>query len=285
MKELLDHYDGLIVKLRRDYRLTSEYFDSVAVHELRVDIKRLRALLAFAGSLRPGNRFLATQDRFEKLFKRAGKLRHFQLLLELTKRHMDELGLRLDSYFNFLKQNELRERKRYREFCRKFDQHFLERNRQRFAEDVAEQDGAEIPKRLLDHFHGLLSQLRGARIESNSLPETYHAVRILAKETRYSLEMLRKCSEPNATYDELDRLLMGLHQALGAWHDFDLAAADLQQYVSQCDLENIGSPESFSRFAAALSTERDLQLELFRARWLDFGIRHSEVEFASVSGE
>lgn len=285
MKELLDHYEGLIAKLKRDYRLASEYYDGEAIHEVRVDIKRMRALLNFASVLNSGNRYLATQEKLEKLFKRAGKLRHYQLLMELARRYMDELGLRLDSYFNILKQHELYERKRFQEFNARFDRRFLVRNERQFVKDLGSLATETIVTELRGHCDRLLKRVKSTVIGSDAPSESYHAVRILAKETRYSLELLRKCTTPIAAQGKLDQQLLGLHQALGAWHDFDLAASDLEDFLQGVDSEQLISPESLAKYASVLSTERDLHLELFRVRWLDFGTLHSEVEFVSVAGE
>ena len=78
----------------------------------------------------------------------------------------------------------------------------------------------------------------------------------------------------------MDAVLTGLHQALGAWHDCDIAVnglASVQPGIEEADYICL---DSLNRFKASLSTERDLQLELFRSRWTDyFGPAATEPQF------
>lgn len=267
---LVAHLSSLVEKLDTDYKLSSRHFGREAIHEMRVDIKRLRACLLLVDTILAQNRSEEILPRLKRLFKRAGNVRHYQLEMEITRRHMEDSGLKLDWYYNLLKAEELRHRRRFADLCDDFDLSFVGRGVRKIGrtfDPIANDDTALL---IRQHFEQLLRNLQAITLDSKSESAHFHAVRILSKQTRYVLEVLRKFRAGDNHLESLDKHLLGLHQALGAWHDFDVAVIDLECFHSSIPDHSEICSESYSRFLAALTTERDLQLELFRSRWIDF---------------
>lgn len=269
-KLLVAHLQALTSRLKNDYSLSAAYFGREAIHELRVDIKRLRAFLNLVDVILGEEYSGETLAKLERLFKRAGKVRHFQLEMDTTKRHIDDLGLNLDWFYNLLKAEELIHRRRFAAFCSNFDLHFLDRNPRKLGRRLEQLDSEYVARQVRGHADSLLEQLRSLQISGDSTVTDFHSVRILSKETRYVLEIARKFPAADSSFDALDKQLLGLHQALGAWHDLDVAVSDLDRYRVKLDSDTDLCRESYNRFFSALTTERDLQLELFRSRWIDF---------------
>jgi CHAD domain-containing protein len=269
-QSLIDYYRALIIKLEKDFRLSSNFFGREAIHELRVDIKQVRAFLALLSKINSDFTQEEAVSALDKLFKRAGKLRHFQLQLDLTKRYMDDLGLKLDWYYNSLKDLELTHRRKFGRFCDNFSFRPIERSVKSVTKAIKSVERNTVSTATLRHFEEFNERLRRVDLDASVEAPDLHLIRKLAKETRYALEVVRACVDSNSSYDLTNQQLRGLHQALGAWHDFDLAVLELQKSRSAEAAEPTGCDESLTRFSATLATERDLQLELFRARWIDF---------------
>lgn len=267
---LKEHFQELSRKLKRDYRLSSEHFGSRALHDLRVDIKRVRAFSNLAEFVISGKNSVKSLQPLERLFKRAGKVRHFQLGMEITKRHLEDMGLRLDWYYNLLKAEELFHRNRLVRFCSDFDLDFIDRYGKKLEKRLSSVSRKEIPARVSEHYYRLLENLKNTEISVSSEVTDFHAVRILAKESRYVSEILRKFQASGGAFDEMEKHLLGLGQSLGAWHDLDLAVIDFDHFGLQLVGDTELCRDSPGRFSSALTTERDLQLELFRSRWIDF---------------
>ncbi len=264
------HLRSLVEKLDSDYKLSSRHFGREAIHEMRVDIKRLRACLLLVDSILAEDRSSEILPRLNRLFKRAGKVRHYQLEMDITRRYMDDSGLRLDWYYNLLKAEELHHRRRFAVHCDDFDLSFVGRGVRKIGRLLDPIDNDKMALLIRQHFEQLLKSLHDVTLDGDSESAHFHAVRILSKETRYVLEVLRKFPTDDNYFDNIDKHLLGLHQALGAWHDFDVSVIDLERYRESLPTDSEICTESYSRFLAALTTERDLQLELFRSRWIDF---------------
>ncbi len=267
---LAEYYQALITKVESDYKSASQFFGREAIHELRVGIKRIRAFLGLVGSIDTGFDQAAILANLGRLFKRAGKLRHFQIQLDLTKRYMEDLGLKLDWYFNTLKEQELINRKKFDHFCRDFSPRALDRSVKSIVKATALLNRKSTNAAIIQHFEKLLTRLRGIDLHDSPDSTDFHSIRILAKETRYVLEIVRSCVKADPKIDLLDGQLRGLHQALGVWHDMEVSIIDIQKLCGPEVADPALCTDSITRLTAALATERDLQLELFRARWIDF---------------
>lgn len=267
---LVTHLQSLAEKLDSDYKLSSRHFGREAIHEMRVDIKRIRACLLLVDSMLAEDRSSEILSRLKRLFKRAGKVRHFQLEMDITRRHIDDSSLKLDWYYNLLKAEEILHRRRFAAFCADFDLDFVGRGARKLGRLLDPINNDSTVRLIRRHFEILLNRLQESKIEDQSESTDFHAIRILSKETRYVLEVLRKFPATGDFYDVLDKHLLGLHQALGAWHDLDVSVVDLQHFHASLPPDTDICTESYTRYLAALTTERDLQLELFRSRWIDF---------------
>ncbi|MGB5106119.1 MAG: CHAD domain-containing protein [Candidatus Zixiibacteriota bacterium] len=267
---LLSYYSSLIENWDVDFHLSLKFADANSIHDLRVDTKRIRAFLGLVVALNPEFDPSDILRYLRKPFKSAALIRHYQVQMELTRRFMDELGLKLDCYYNHLKSHELKSRRKFRSKCADLDQQPLERSTRQMRRALAYLNRDELAVTIARHVEHLLGELCADRNRLEDTEIDYHAIRILAKTTRYSLEVLRKCVSDSPALESLDRSLFGLHQALGAWHDLDLAGHDLESDKSALDDANELCAESLAKFGSAMATERDLQFELFRSRWIDF---------------
>ena len=268
--QLVNYYVSLQNKWESDLKVALQHTGSASIHDARVDTKRLRAFLKLIAVVDKDFDAAPALDSLKQPFKSAGRVRHFQIQLDLTTRHIDNFALKLDWYYNLLKAQEITARRKFKKKCADLDRRSLDAIPRKLRRILSQYSHDEIATKIARRVESLMSQLRALNRKSATTDSDYHAIRILAKETRYTLEILRKYAGDSKGLEHMDAILAGLHQALGAWHDCDIAVTELASvHAGLAEADHI-CLDSLNRFNASLSTERDLQLELFRSRWTDY---------------
>jgi len=121
------YYRAQEQKIRQHFLPAVSVFDEEGIHELRVDIKRLRAFFHLISHINPIFRPEKDMQKIQKLFKSAGQIRDIHVQQELARENISSLDLELSEYVNFLKEKEWKARKRFSKAGNKFDfQHLQE---------------------------------------------------------------------------------------------------------------------------------------------------------------
>jgi CHAD domain-containing protein len=207
--------------------------DSEAIHQMRVQARRMRAALAlFSGVVRPPRR--AGRARLRWLGRTLGRVRDLDVIATLLEEgHLSSLegveAARLGDLVAGLKERRARAqrklrsslaRKRYRrmraalvEFAR----------RPRFAK--AEHEEGMAARFLADRIHREARRVSGHRAMTERAPSAadLHALRIRVKRLRYVLDFHAETC--GLAFDEERRLTRELQDCLGAIHDYDLLLA------------------------------------------------------------
>jgi len=207
--------------------------DSEAVHQMRVQIRRLRAALAlFASVMRPPRR--AGRPRLRWLAQALGRVRDLDVIIALLEEghlaHLDAVeGARLEDLVAALKERRWRaqrrlttslERRRYaklKDALRDFARH------PRFAGRGTEETMAA--RFLTDVIHRLARRVTAHRAMTERTPEAadLHALRIRVKRLRYVLDFHAETC--GIAFDEERRLTRLLQDCLGEIHDHDVLLA------------------------------------------------------------
>jgi len=230
-QSLFEYYQTLAASIQAHFVRAAAYRDPDAVHEMRVGIKQLRAFFRVVESLAPAafpaKKYLRP---IRTLFKISGALRDAQVQQELTRVWAKEMGIFLSEYYNELKRKELRAGAAFAEFADHFElEDELQRNSERLLYAV-------IPLTETQALQNIRSRLAHQLLELHAYEERepleeccLHPLRILAKETRYTLGIAARCF-PELNNSELDDRLRGIHQALGKWHDSEVAREHLDEF-------------------------------------------------------
>ncbi|HVM44144.1 MAG TPA: CHAD domain-containing protein [Gemmatimonadales bacterium] len=237
--------------------------DAEAVHQMRVQIRRLRAALAlFASVMRPPRR--AGRPRLRWLAHALGRVRDLDVIIALLEEgHLARLdaveGARLEDLLAALKERRWRaqrrlttslERRRYarlKSALRDFARH------PRFARESAEETMAA--RFLTDVIHRLARRVTAHRAMTERAPEAadLHALRIGVKRLRYVLDFHAETC--GIAFDEERRLTRLLQDCLGEIHDHDVVLAWLT------------APEGTPAQGHGGAGEPPVQASLFRGAW------------------
>lgn len=237
-----------------------------SVHDMRVEIKRLKAVFALVEWVNASLRAAEHLATIKKLYRAAGKVRDIHVMTDICWREK-ATGLEISELLNELKVRELAAANRFMKAADSFDSRSVSCLPQVVSRGLSGFTIPEIAVRTEKRLEGSLRVLaRMAERHENVSPDL-HGVRIKCKETRYTLEMLRQCGKDAEALEEPNKLLRGVHRALGKWHDCDVTLAFVQVFQESGLQAEPYDPESYSRLQDNLDQSRSAHLTEFRDRW------------------
>jgi CHAD domain-containing protein len=204
--------------------------DPEAVHQMRVQTRRLRAALAmFSGVVRPPKR--AKRPRLRWLARALGRVRDLDVIIVLLEdRHLGHLegaeAHRLEDLLAGLKERRWRDQERLKaSFARGRYARLrsgLEALARRPRFGATGEDEAMAPRFLADAIHRVARRVSARRGMAERLPSPsdLHRLRIAIKRMRYVLDFHAETC--GIAYEEERRLARQLQDCLGEIHDHDL---------------------------------------------------------------
>ena len=270
-ESLWTYYGNLQRIVEENYNLAVRFADVEGVHDMRVGIKRLRAYFNLIEWINPVFQAKQNLKPIRRLFKAAGKIRDIHVQQELMMRWATELNLEMSEYYNFLKQKETEERKRFADFAKKkFDLKVFQSNWTLIQNVLSFISTEYIQYKSEERFNAQIEKLIKFKEKENFVEDDYHAIRILSKETRYTLEVLQACFPPKNIWTQLNETLRKVHQALGRWHDDDVSLLVLDGFLLSYAGKSFFDRNSYVKFKKSLADDKLKQMAEFEQRWMDF---------------
>jgi len=265
-----EYYKSQEQKIRQNFHLALSTFDIEGIHELRVEIKRLRAFFHLIGHINPV--FHPEQDlqKILSLFKSAGKIRDIHVQQNLARDNISSFNLEMSEYLNYLKEMEIRARKQFSKAGKKIDFRIFKKNWTRMRNVLIYISGEYIQYKSEERFDGLINELFAFKSHPDFIEKDYHAIRILSKETRYTLDILQKCYPDKGSLQNVNDTLRGMHQALGKWHDYDIGLQFLKSFEKNFGDLTYFDKNSYITYEKHLLNEKNFKLEEFEIKWNGF---------------
>lgn len=268
---LWTYYGNLQRIITENYKLAVGFADVEGVHDMRVGIKRLRAYFDLIEWINPVFQAKKSMKPVRRLFKAAGRVRDVHVQQELVRRWASEWDLEMSEYYNFLKLKEMEERKRFADFAkRKFDRQIFPINRTLIHNVLSFISNEYIQYKSEERFSTQIEELIAFKEKESFVEDDYHAIRILSKETRYTLEVLQTCLPPKDVWKLLNETLRKIHQALGRWHDDDVSLIFLDGFLTSYKGRSFFDRNSYSKYKKSLRGDKAKQMADFEQSWLEF---------------
>ncbi|MEP6513067.1 MAG: CHAD domain-containing protein [Parafilimonas sp.] len=185
--------------------------DFEALHELRVEIKKLRAFAAFAEKYTEGN-FSKTLKPVIKIFKYAGRIRTAQLNLQMIKKHKIGNADFINNQQVFCQENsdKFKDSLKFyintiQKFCKKIKSKF---------HDIENKKIVVFYKKQLDFLKSFFQE----ELDEKKLHECRKKIKLLLYMENLLPKKVKQKLKLNKTY--LDKL----QDAIGKWHDAVLTA-------------------------------------------------------------
>lgn len=238
------------------------------VHDVRVDIKRLRALYQLIGWM--NHRFNAESQLkpVRNFFKAAGKLRDLHVQMELTRRWTSENRANLSEYYNYLVAEEQSSRPVFGRACTKFAPKEMAFGLKEIRKALSRMSVPEVIFRTEQRLVMLVREVIANSREEQLTEDNFHQIRIKTKEARYVLELLTLCREATDEDRALNDQLRSCHRALGKWHDCVVALDSLRLFLQEEPSDGYFDKSSYDRFDKSLVAMREQNLSDFRVNWV-----------------
>jgi CHAD domain-containing protein len=211
---------------RRDYTINS-------VHEMRLCMKRLRALFLFFEALEPD--VISTKvmlSNFRKLFKLAGHIRDIQIQKKLALHLEKEMDASYSEYIHYLNKNE---KKAIRAFEKKMHGYEPEKDfamlRNIISETIGTYPSDNISLRgqkIISDKFSLVKKMTRGKLNTAQL----HSVRTKLKQIAYLLKIWK--GHDNVTQViPVERVhLQFVEIKLGQWHDYVVAQTYIKNFIA-----------------------------------------------------
>lgn len=264
---LAQHHSRLARFMMRNFIAARDSYSVDGIHDLRVGIKRWRALMVLLQAILPGFDCGSCRKELNRIFKAAGRVRDCHIQQELIRNSRANRNWVLSEYYNDLKTTELPARERFVRIAAGFDPKLLDTVETGIAQATP---SARTDMMVQNAFRRLQQGMR--ILLRYDLPGGFpegdlHAIRIRSKETRYLVEIIQNCLSHRQDLGDLNDRLYGVHQALGVWHDRQVALQRLTQFLDGRRKASGRVPQPYAAFAREIRDAKDAALRAFDAAW------------------
>jgi CHAD domain-containing protein len=252
--------------------MAQRYYAIEGIHDLRVEIKRLRAAqkLVHRVALADDGRRIR---RFKRLFKTAGVLRD----LDIEQHQLCVTGLMAiaGAFFNALKAQEMKARPRLVEIDVAKVKRQVAACRISLGRALAGITAEEFRRRVDGEIAKSVQELQVLATRRQMSSDERHDVRKLAKEIKYFIEVREAACGTSAHLGSISKTLKAIYNALGEWRDLTLTAHAMREFVAEFAKRRPGETARYASAEAQLDRLAKARLRAFAAslRVLETGRR------------
>lgn len=268
---MISYYKSQIRIIKHNYGLAVKQSAPDGFHDMRVSIKRIRALFKLAESI--NTKFNAGKQAlvFRKLFKSAGKVRDIQVQQDLIKSFEKRMNREYTAYDKYLRQREIKALKAFWRFSDGFNISTIDNNKRELSRTLKEMPDVEAEFRAKRRLDVLKFKLMSYFNKPELSEDLLHEIRIILKEARYTLGIFLGNKPDSSNSRELDDKMRAAHQSLGKWHDDDVGMGSIKIYKSHTNKDQSFDSNLYDDLFTIMKKEKEYYLEQFYQRWAPLG--------------
>ncbi|NVJ85175.1 MAG: CHAD domain-containing protein [Algoriphagus sp.] len=248
--KFIKHYEGQVEAFLSYFNQAKEFPSTETVHQMRVSIKKLRAIWELSEELSHNSwKKTAHFSLISRLFKTAGAFREDQVHLKNIERLND------DCWFSFsekLKESEKRNQLKFSDIILDFDikkfkklnTHWIEKFESIPDEIVTEKATSSIIRK-----HKKIQKINQKGGKSQEL----HQIRIYLKAIQEILVVLSKLNS-NKKFEILENSVKALSHQLGKWHDYRDLLKSIKNFLNKSPKDEVS--RSFKKSFKELKQEQ-----------------------------
>ena len=232
--------EKLINYFEKQQKLFTEYYNEscksytiTSVHEMRLCMKRLRALFIFLEALEPD--LISTKimlSGFRKLFKSAGNIRDIQIQKKIALHFEQELHTSFPEYIHFLNKNE---KKAIIAFEKKMHGYEPEKDFSLIRNVISDtlstyptEDISERGKEIIFDKFALVNTMAHKKLTKVQL----HSIRTKLKQIAYLLKIWKDFDSVTRAIPVERSYLQMVEVKLGLWHDYEVAQTFIKNFLT-----------------------------------------------------
>jgi len=267
---LIAVYDQMAERIQQHFGPAFHDLDVDSIHDMRVQIKRLRALFKLVGWIIPNFREANAFKPVRKLFKSAGPLRDVHVQQDLLRNWLSKAHHRHDTYYNYLKNREIEARPVFLKGAGRFDPRFFVKSRQGIEGLLNAYDLQFLDFKIRQLIRNQIDELKYRKYMEGAGDPEYHQIRIGSKEIRYTLEIYMQSFQTSEILQTLNDQIRGLHQSLGQWHDIEIAESFYFAFQKSSCYDQQALSNVDHKFTQYCFNKKHLHLKQFFQRWSGF---------------
>lgn len=217
---LYSYFRKVRKKIEKQIDVIRKKYDENAIHKLRVNIKKLRALFRFLEQNVAENQVdaKALLKEIKSLFKAAGAIRDVQVQQNLLSFYNDKMNKKHKEFALYLDRKGQSAKENFARTLNKFDMKSMDK-KQDVLKDVLENiDKERIEKAKLNFVDERYNRIHGLLQEEKD-DDKIHKIRIALKEANYILAILKKYKSVTPQAKTALKKLKKIGETLGNWHD------------------------------------------------------------------
>ena len=230
---LLEYFTELEKDFHHYYINVLQRCEEEDVHQLRLNMKRQVAFFHLLESLDPSFSTAKALEAYGKLYKKAGKVRDYQVEKKVVRR--EEKLLKLQHHFSdWLAEQERKRRDKLQSYetehslVRVHRLSKLVRNRVQYLSEET------FKPSLQAYFERLFAKVREAITPENRSEAHFHELRKRIKVLFYNLELIDQLCTTTHLAKKHMKALDSLQKLLGNWHDRYFTLERIEQGQEQC---------------------------------------------------
>lgn len=232
LKRLLSYLEKQLSAFDNNFVKVCDSFDFDAIHDMRVAVKRLRALMILAEKLEPSFNIAETEGELRQLFKLSGKMRDAQVQQSLLADYAQNLNISFGEYDLWLRNFEKKSIKKFTSYLKVNTSTDFTRNlSQTLSELFNKSENAQIVNAINNLVEDLLAKVREMN-EDQQHDEQLHEIRRKLKQCNYLLSVFDKDDPDLPGLNKTLQLLEKANNLLGEWHDHDVAREFLFNFLN-----------------------------------------------------
>lgn len=243
-KKMSDYYKLKLENVRRNFKLAHEHSDPDGFHDLRVDLKRLKAYFALLESINHDFKAKKEFRNFKKIARNTGNMRDVHVQTELMKKNTGTLGLGFEEYRAYLSDKEKSYNAAFQKFALGRPLQNLKKSNKIIVKALKEISTVRAEARVQGRFYNLRNNLVFLQNEEELRDDILHEVRKMSKETHFTLEIIQACFKIFRDSKGFLTKLIKVHKLLGAWHDYDVSLFYMKKFKKDCNIDCAKTPYS-----------------------------------------
>jgi CHAD domain-containing protein len=260
-EKLLGYFDARRTAFLSALAAARQHYAVEGVHQLRVEVKRLRAFYKLIERTAPTFAAKPNAGSLRELYRAAGTLRDIDIFQAIAVERLDRLDLR--EYFNHLKSVEMEKRQKFNAVVGGFSESSLTGSRTKLRAALAASSDDQVRQRIHKRLLKLSAKLTKTLERKQQDHDGLHAVRKLSKTLRYTLDVWILCSGKSPAAGTAAIRLKQTYSALGEWHDHVVALESLKRYLKDRSSRKLTDPGAYATFRTILQKEIDKQITAF----------------------
>jgi len=244
---LLQYSESCFQSLANSLKMASEDYSIGVVHNLRLSIKKIRALLEVVGFRDDALKGVQILKKIDSLFLHSGHLRDIHVQTILLESYRIQVGEEVDFIIAGIKKEKKKINKQLQNRIRRINPFDIVLLNQRLDNTIESIDSNTLESHCRLKIDQLLDQI--IQIISDIPDENMlHRIRILLKELIYTYSIIKK-GRLKINFDaEFIKKLNNLQQKLGYWHDLKV----LFDRIAKVDNHN----EKLSRLLRRVNSDK-----------------------------